>query len=77
MMHWYSGFGPGWAGMLLMTLITLAVVAAVVLLAIAALRPRSRPHDDATHVPDLRLARGEIDEDEHSRLRRALTTDPR
>ncbi|MFI9815880.1 SHOCT domain-containing protein [Saccharothrix variisporea] len=73
-MHWYTGFG--WGGMLVMTLTTLAITAAVVVLAVAALRPRFRPHDDAAHVLDLRLARGEIDEAEYGRLRRALT-DPR
>ncbi|NUT98384.1 MAG: SHOCT domain-containing protein [Saccharothrix sp.] len=75
-MHWYTGFGPGWAGMLVMTLTTLAFVAAVVVLAVAVLRSRTRT-DDAVQVLDLRLARGEINEAEYGRLRRALTTNPR
>ncbi|MEU7526889.1 SHOCT domain-containing protein [Saccharothrix sp. NPDC042600] len=70
-MHWYGGYGPGWAGMLFMTLATLAVVGTVVAFAVVALRRPTRD-DDAVRTLELRLARGEIDEDEFDRLRRAL-----
>jgi putative membrane protein len=72
MMNGYDMTGWGWA---FMTLGMLAVVALLVLVVWLALRPQ-RPAASPRELLDVRLARGELDVDEHARILSALRGRP-
>lgn len=78
MMGWY-GDGMGWAGWIMMSLLTLAFWALLVFGGIALWRSLRRddrrPSDGrrtAEQLLDERFARGDIDEDEYTRRRGVL-----
>jgi putative membrane protein len=68
MMNGYDMTGWGWA---FMTVGTLAFVALLVIVVWLVARPQQRD-SSPREVLDARLARGELDVDEHARLLRAL-----
>ncbi|GAA3882697.1 hypothetical protein GCM10022243_54110 [Saccharothrix violaceirubra] len=68
-MRWYCGDGYGW-GML--PVIGLSVLLVIVIAVVAVVLVRSQRGGSAARIVDERLARGEIDTEEHARLRSAL-----
>ncbi len=69
-MHWFYGYSPGWGAMLSMTLWMVLLIGGATAIAVVLLR--SRRDNPADRILDERLAKGEIDAEEHERLRRAL-----
>lgn len=74
MMNGWDMSGWGWAWMILMMIIGIALVAliAYLLLEGSTSRETRASRDTAVSILDRRLARGEIDETEYRRLRQVL-----
>lgn len=69
-----SGWNWGWM-VVMMTIATLLVtLLAVTLMRNASQGPRSLPEEDPAHILALRLARGDIDEEEFQRRQTLLRT---
>jgi putative membrane protein len=78
MMFWYGGHWAWWQGGLMwigmIVFWGLLIWAAYALITNLTRKPGSENHgDDARHILDQRLARGEIDAEEYQRLRDLIT----
>jgi putative membrane protein len=78
MMGWYNG-GPGWGGLVLMTVMMLALWALLIFGGLAVYRSTRRDDTsqragdaDAERLLDERLARGEIDAEDYQQRRELL-----
>ncbi|MBN9743187.1 MULTISPECIES: SHOCT domain-containing protein [Amycolatopsis] len=75
MMYWHYGTAAEWVGPVVMSIVAVALLAAIaVVTALLVRRPSgSVPDaDPATAILRQRFARGEIDQDEYDRRREAL-----
>ncbi|MGW4394075.1 SHOCT domain-containing protein [Amycolatopsis nivea] len=75
MMYWHYGSTAEWVGPVVMSIVAVALLAAIAVVTVLLVRrPAGAAHeaDPATAILRQRFARGEIDQDEYDRRREAL-----